>query len=196
MTDQVGVTGGIGSGKTLVCNVLEKLGIPVYRADIEARRLMEEDSELVGQIVELFGEEAYIGGALNRSYLAGRVFGDGEQLRGLNGVVHPAVRRDYHRWLDQQSGAPYVVEEAAILFESGASRFMDLVVMVYAPEALRIKRVMIRDGVGEEAVKKRMEHQMDEEEKRSKADLVIINDENSRLLPRILDVHQQILKRI
>ena len=196
MTYQVGVTGGIGSGKTLVCNVLEKLGIPVYRADIEARRLMEEDSELVGQIVELFGEEAYIGGALNRSYLAGRVFGDGEQLRGLNGVVHPAVRRDYHRWLDQQSGAPYVVEEAAILFESGASRFMDLVVMVYAPEALRIKRVMIRDGVGEEAVKKRMEHQMDEEEKRSKADLVIINDENSRLLPRILDVHQQILKRI
>jgi len=196
MTYQVGVTGGIGSGKTLVCNVLEKLGIPVYRADIEARRLMEEDSELVGQIVELFGEEAYIGGALNRSYLAGRVFGDGEQLRGLNGVVHPAVRRDYHRWLDQQSGAPYVVEEAAILFESGASRFMDLVVMVYAPEALRIKRVMIRDGVGEEAVKKRMEHQMDEEEKRSKADLVIMNDENSRLLPRILDVHQQILKRI
>ena len=196
MTYQVGVTGGIGSGKTLVCNVLEKLGIPVYRADFEARRLMEEDSELVGQIVELFGEEAYIGGALNRSYLAGRVFGDGEQLRGLNGVVHPAVRRDYHRWLDQQSGAPYVVEEAAILFESGASRFMDLVVMVYAPEALRIKRVMIRDGVGEEAVKKRMEHQMDEEEKRSKADLVIMNDENSRLLPRILDVHQQILKRI
>jgi dephospho-CoA kinase len=196
MTYQVGVTGGIGSGKTLVCNVLEKLGIPVYSADIEARRLMEEDSELVGQIVELFGEEAYIGGALNRSYLAGRVFGDGEQLRGLNGVVHPAVRRDYHRWLDQQSGAPYVVEEAAILFESGASRFMDLVVMVYAPEALRIKRVMIRDGVGEEAVKKRMEHQMDEEEKRSKADLVIMNDENSRLLPRILDVHQQILKRI
>jgi len=196
MTYQVGVTGGIGSGKTLVCNVLEKLGIPVYRADFEARRLMEEDSELVGQIVELFGEEAYIGGALNRSYLAERVFGDGEQLRGLNGVVHPAVRRDYHRWLDQQSGAPYVVEEAAILFESGASRFMDLVVMVYAPEALRIKRVMIRDGVGEEAVKKRMEHQMDEEEKRSKADLVIMNDENSRLLPRILDVHQQILKRI
>ncbi len=196
MTYQVGVTGGIGSGKTLVCNVLEKLGVPVYRADPEARRLMEEDAELVGQIVELFGEEAYIGGALNRSYLAGRVFGDREQLSRLNGVVHPAVRRDYHRWLVQQNGAPYVVEEAAILFESGAFRFMDLVVMVYAPEALRIKRVMIRDGVKEEEVRKRMAHQMAEEEKRSKADLVILNDEKGRLLSRILDVHQQILKRI
>ncbi|MGW8315380.1 MAG: dephospho-CoA kinase [Bacteroidales bacterium] len=196
MMFQVGVTGGIGSGKTLVCNVLEKLGIPIYKADLEARRLMEEDLALMGQIVELFGEEAYIDGVLNRSYLAGRVFGDRKQLERLNGLVHPAVRKDYHRWLNEQKGVPYVVEEAAILFESGASRWMDLVVMVYAPEAMRISRVMDRDGVEEETVRKRMAQQMGEEEKRAKADLVIVNDEHVRLLPQILDVHRQILERI
>lgn len=196
MMFQVGVTGGIGSGKTLVCNVLEKLGIPVYKADLEARRLMAEDQVLMGQIVELFGEEAYIDGALNRSYLAEKVFGDREQLERLNGLVHPAVRKDYHHWVDDQKGVPYVVEEAAILFESGASRWMDLVVMVYAPEALRISRVMDRDGVEEETVRKRMAQQMGEEDKRAKADLVIVNDEQERLLPQILKIHQQILERI
>lgn len=193
---QAGVTGGIGSGKTLVCNVFEKLGIPVYHADLEARRLMEEDQALMERIVELFGEEAYLGGALNRSYLAASVFGNSERLRGLNALVHPAVRKDYMRWLDEQTGVPYVVEEAAILFESGASRWMDLVVMVYAPENLRISRVMARDGVEEGAIRKRMTHQMDEEEKKARADLVILNDEKERLLPQILEVHRQILKRI
>jgi dephospho-CoA kinase len=193
---QVGVTGGIGSGKTLVCSVLEKLGVPVYRADQKARKLMGEDPELKGRIVEFFGEEAYLGGALNRSYLAERVFGNGEMLNKLNALVHPAVRKDYERWLTEQTDAPYVVEEAAILFESGASRWMDLVVMVYAPEVLRIARVMKRDGVNEETVRRRMAHQMAEEEKRARSDLVIINDENGRLLPQILEVHQHILKRI
>ena len=193
---QVGVTGGIGSGKTLVCSVLEKFGVPVYKADLQARRLMQEDPELMDRIVELFGEEAYLGGALNRTYLAERVFGNGELLARLNAAVHPAVRKDYQRWLADQQDVPYVVEEAAILFESGASRWMDLVVMVYAPEALRIFRVMQRDGVSEETVKRRMAHQMGEEEKRSRSDLVIFNDENRRLLPQILEVHQDILKRI
>lgn len=196
MMFQVGVTGGIGSGKTLVCNVFEKLGIPVYRADLEARRLMEADQLLVGRIVELFGEEAYLGESLNRRYLADCVFGNREMLMELNTLVHPAVRKDYLGWLGGQIEVPYVVEEAAILYESGASRWMDLVVMVYAPERLRISRVMARDGVGEETVRKRMAHQMDEEEKRVRADLVIVNDENQRLLPQILEVHRQILKRI
>ena len=193
---QVGVTGGIGSGKTLVCQVFEKLGIPVYHADEEARRLMEEDQALMGRMVELFGEEAYLGRALNRRYLAEVVFGNRERLNGLNALVHPAVKKDYQQWLAEQKGVPYVVEEAAILFESGASRWMDLVVMVYAPEELRISRVMARDGVEEETVRKRMIHQMGEEEKRERADLVIVNDEKERLLPQVLEVHRQILKRI
>jgi len=196
MMIQVGVTGGIGSGKTLVCKVFEKLGIPVYHADLEARRLMEEDQALMERIVELFGEEAYLGGALNRRYLAASVFGNSERLGDLNALVHPVVRKDYERWLDEQTGVPYVVEEAAILYESGASRWMDLVVMVYAPERLRISRVMARDGVEEKTIRKRMTYQLDDEEKKARADLIIVNDEKERLLPQILEVHRQILKRI
>jgi len=193
---QVGITGGIGSGKTLVCGVLEKLGVAVYYADEQARRLMDEDQELKEGIVDLFGEEAYIDGALNRRFLAGRVFSDDKMLSGLNHLVHPVVRRDYTRWLERQKEMPYVVEEAAILFESGAARWLDLKVLVYAPEQLRISRVMQRDGVDDMHVRQRMKHQMDEEEKRTLADMVIVNDETELLLPRIIEVHQEILKRI
>jgi dephospho-CoA kinase len=189
---QVGLTGGIGSGKTLVCNILEKLGIPVYDADSQARRIMDEDSRLRKEIVELFGEEAYLDGRLNRRYLAGRVFGDQQMLKKLNKLVHPAVRKDYSRWVEHQS-APYVVEEAAILFESGADRFMNMTVLVYAPVDLRISRVMKRDRVEEGKVLERMRHQMDEEEKRKRADKVIINDEKELLLPQIIAIHHEIL---
>jgi len=190
---QVGLTGGIGSGKTLVCNVLEKLGVAVYYADSEARRLMEQDPGLVRGILELFGEEAYLGGALNRSLLAERVFGNEQLLKRLNALVHPVVRGDYTSWVARQKESPYVVEEAAILFESGADRWLDMTVMVYAPVAVRISRVMERDGVTREQVLMRMGHQMNDEQKRDKADLVITNDGNEMLLPQIAEVHQQIL---
>ena len=193
---QVGLTGGIGSGKTLVCGVLEKLGVAVYYADEQARRLMDEDQELKGKISDIFGEEAYIDGALNRRFLAGRVFGNDKLLSRLNQLVHPVVRRDYTAWLEQQKEVPYVVEEAAILFESGAARWLDLKVLVYAPEQLRISRVMGRDGMDEMQVRERMKHQMDEEKKRALADIVIVNDDTELLLPRIIEVHQEILKRI
>ncbi len=193
---QVGVTGGIGSGKTLVCSVLEKFGVPVYDADRQARRLMEEDLHLREQVIDLFGEEAYLSGALNRGYLSEQVFGDELNLSRLNALVHPAVRRDYADWTRRHQDAPYLVEEAAILFESGAADFMDVKVLVFAPLRLRITRVMERDGVDEINVRKRMMHQMDEEEKRRLSDLVIINDDSEMLLPQIIQVHQEILKRI
>jgi dephospho-CoA kinase len=193
---QVGVTGGIGSGKTLVCSVLEKLGIPVYYADRAARGLMNSDQRLMEEVVALLGKEAYRNGSLDREYTAAQVFGNPEKLTALNSLVHPAVRRDYTGWLEQQQDAPYVVEEAAILFESGARRFLDLTVLVYAPEALRIQRVMERDGVEEEEVRKRMVHQMDEEKKRAMADLVIVNDGQDLLLPEIIQVHRNIMNRI
>jgi dephospho-CoA kinase len=192
MMFQVGLTGGIGSGKSLVCSVLEKLGVPVYYADSQARMLMASDPELIRQIIELFGEEAYLANTLNRSYLARRVFGDAEMLSRLNALVHPAVRRDYSEWVMKQQDVPYVVEEAAILFESGAHRWLDRTVLVYAPEELRISRVMKRDGVDEELVRQRMRHQMDEEEKRNLADMVIMNDESEMLLPQIIEVHTKI----
>jgi dephospho-CoA kinase len=192
---QVGLTGGIGSGKTLVSSVLKKLGVPVYDADSQARRIMNEDSRLRQGIVGLFGEEAYLDGSLNRSYLAGRVFGNTQMLSSLNNLVHPAVRKDYSNWLSRQT-APYVVEEAAILFESGANRMMDMTILVYAPVDVRINRVMKRDGIGEDQVRERMKHQLDEEEKRRLSDKVITNDEREMLLPQIIAVHQEIMEQV
>ena len=190
---QLGLTGGIGSGKTLVCSILEKLGVPVYYADSAARRLMNSDAKLRNSIVGIFGAEVYNGAVLNRNLLARKVFGNQEMLEKLNAMVHPAVRKDYSGWVESQKVAPYVVEEAAILFESGADRLMDGSVLVYAPEALRIKRVMKRDGVDEESVRSRMIHQMDEDKKKKRADHIIYNDEKEMLLPQVIALHNKVI---
>jgi dephospho-CoA kinase len=192
---QVGITGGIGSGKTLVCSVLEKLGVPVYYADQKAKRLMNSHPVLKKGIEELLGKEAYSEGALDRRYVGSRVFGNRDLMEQLNSLVHPAVREDYRSWVTGWSEVPYVVEEAAILFESGASRNLDRTVLVYAPSELRIHRVMQRDGVAKEEVQRRMLHQMDEEEKRTLADEVIVNDDREMLLPQIISLHQKIINR-
>lgn len=192
---QVGVTGGIGSGKTEVCRVLETLGVPVYYADMEAKRLMNGQPELKKRIVELLGKEAFDGNALNRRYVGASVFGDRKLLEKLNRLVHPVVRKDYRDWVARQLDVPYVVEEAAILFESGAYRFLDKTVLVFAPDEIRIRRVMDRDGVSRENVKRRMIQQMDEEEKRVLADEVIVNDDREMLLPQIIALHEKIVNR-
>ncbi len=190
---KLGLTGGIGRGKTLVCQIFEKLGVPVYNADTAARLLMNTDAELKDGIVGMFGDQAYGSEGLDRHYLADAVFGDQEKLSGLNGLVHPAVRLDFIGWTALQAGVPYVVEEAAILFESGAYKEMNLSVLVYAPEELRISRVMKRDGVRREAVLKRMGHQLSEKEKMEKADHVLINDGTQMLLPQVIELHTKIL---
>ena len=192
---QIGITGGIGSGKTLVCSVIETLGVPVYYADREAKRLMNSHPVLRESIEGLLGKEAYRDGELDRRYVGRRVFGNRDLLEQLNSLVHPAVREDYRSWVDGWSEVPYVVEEAAILFESGANRNLDITVLVYAPSELRIRRVMQRDGVSKEEVQRRMLHQMDEEEKRILADEVIVNDDREMLLPQIIALHEKILKR-
>ncbi len=192
---KVGLTGGIGSGKTLVCSVLEKLGVAVYYADSEARRLMNSDPELVLQISGLFGNKAYEGGILNREFLAQRVFKDKVLLTRLNELVHPAVRKDFSRWASEQKPAFYVVEEAAILFESGSDRNMDLTIGVFAEKELRVQRVMQRDGIAREQVRVRINSQMNEKEKMEKADIVIYNDGKLMILPQIINMHNAILKR-
>ena len=192
---QVGITGGIGSGKTLVCSVLEKLGVPVYYADREAKRLMNSHPVLKKGIEELLGKEAYSEGELDRRYVGSKVFGNRELMEQFNSLVHPAVREDYRSWVAGWSEVPYVVEEAAILFESGASRNLDRTVLVYASSELRIRRVIQRDGVTREEVERRMLHQMDEEEKRMLADEVIVNDDREMLLPQIISLHQKIINR-
>ncbi len=189
----MGVTGGIGSGKTLVCNVFERLGVPVYDADSRAKWLMDHRESLKEKITGLLGEGAYRAGRLDREYVSRRVFSDGELLERLNRIVHPEVRDHYAEWVTEQADAPYVIEEAAILFESGADRFMDMTVLVYAPEQLRLVRVIERDGVGEKEVRLRMSRQMSEDKKKELADAVIFNDEKAMLLPQIITLHQRIL---
>lgn len=189
---KVGITGGIGSGKSLVCYVLEKFGVPVYYADREAQRLMNSDHQLRQAIMDLLGGEAYLEGKLDRQMVGRKVFGEPALLGKLNQLVHPVVGNEFQIWSDRWEDAPYVVEEAAILFESGASQVMDMSVLVYAPAELRISRVMERDGVSRTEVEQRMMQQMDEEDKRKLADRVINNDETSLLLPCIVALHDDI----
>ncbi len=190
---KLGLTGGIGSGKTLVCQIFEKLGVSIYYADTAAHMLMNSNAKLKEDIVRMFGDQAYGTDGLDRSYVARSVFGDHERLALLNKLVHPAVREDFIRWAAEQDTSPYVVEEAAILFESGASNEMDQTILVYAPEELRIDRVMKRDGLSREDVLQRMDHQLSEEKKMELADHVLVNDGTQMLLPQVIELHNKIL---
>lgn len=190
---KVGITGGIGSGKTTVCRVFEWLGIPVYYADDRAKWLMTHDTALRQGITELFGTEAYLpDGSLNRAHIAGRAFQDSGVLKKLNNLVHPAVHRDGEGW-HQAQNAPYTLREAALLYESGGYRLLDKMIVVTAPEELRIQRVTARDGTARAAVEARIAQQWPEEEKVALADYIIRNDGETALLPQILEVHRRLL---
>lgn len=189
---KIGLTGGIGSGKSTVAKVFEVLGIPVYYADEEAKRLMNTDEELKQNIQELFGIESYTNGLLNRKYIAGIVFNDPQKLEQLNALVHPVTINDANNWLQQQKTS-YAVKEAALIFESGIQEFLDYVIGVYAPAPLRIQRAMHRDNTSREAVMARMNKQMDEEEKMRLCNFVITNDEQQLLIPQVLALHQKLM---
>lgn len=171
---KVGITGGIGSGKSTVCRLFEQNGIAVYDSDARAKALMAEDATLREQLVEAFGAECYNEQGLDRAYLAGRVFGDEAELQRLNGIVHPAVKEDFRRWADVQRGA-YVVLESAILFESGFDTQVDTTLAVMAPMEERLRRTVERDGVDREAVRRRMEHQLSDDELHARAARTIVN---------------------
>ena len=170
----IGLTGGIGSGKSRVVALFNTLGIPCYIADIEAKRLMNNQSEVKAAIVNLFGEQAYIDGGLNRNYLSQIVFANPEKLKELNAIVHPAVAQDFSAWMEQQK-SPFVIKEVAILFETGGYKNVDKTILITAPETIRIKRVMLRDGVTAEDVKARMRHQWTDAQREPLADYVIDN---------------------
>lgn len=189
---RIGVTGGIGAGKTLVCEIFRKMGVPVYNADNRAKSLMTYDTELASAIVSHFGEESYKNGVLNRQYLARHVFNDKEKLAILNSLVHPVVKKDYEAWVESQNTA-FCLKEAALLFETGSYRDQHKNILVYAPEDLRIRRTLKRDPHRSSTdVRAIMEKQMDEEEKRKLADFVIVNDEKQLLLPQALQIFELI----
>jgi len=186
---KIGITGGIGSGKSTIAKMFETLGIPVYYADKEAKRLMNEDAGLKDRIINEFGQEAYTAVGLDRSFIAKQVFGNPEKLERLNQLVHPVTITDAHLWMEKQD-APYVLKEAAIIFESGSATGLDLVIGVFAPKHLRIKRVMDRDGVSRDDVLRRMANQIDESLKMKLCDHVILNDEQHPVIPQVLSLHK------
>ena len=189
---KVGITGGIGSGKSTVAHIFETLGIPVYYADDAAKKLMNEDEGLKQEVKQLFGDGAYTSGQLNRAFVAAQVFNNPEKLAMLNSIVHPATIADAEKWMRQQS-APYAIKEAALIFESGAQENLDKVICVFAPKAIRIKRVMDRDGITREEVLSRMNKQINETIKMRLCNYVITNDEQQLLIPQVLAVHQELL---
>jgi dephospho-CoA kinase len=189
---KIGITGGIGSGKTTVAKVFETLGIPVYYADDEAKRIMNEDEGLKKKIVASFGKESYESGKLNRAYLASVVFNDSYKLDLLNSIVHPATIKDAEQWM-QNKNTPYTLKEAALLFESGAAENLDYVIGVTAPQPLRIKRVMERDAITREEVLKRIDRQIEEDIKMKLCDFVIVNDEQQLVIPQVIQLHKQLL---
>ena len=189
---RIGLTGGIGSGKTTVAKIFELLGIPVYYADDAAKRIMNEDVELKTVIQKQFGKEAYDKGGLNRAYLSAKVFTDPFQLEILNSLVHPATIRDAAKWMTRQKTS-YTIKEAALIFESGSAELLDYVIGIYAPSQLRTKRAMERDHLSYDEVKQRMDKQLDESMKMKLCDFVIYNDEQHLLIPQVLELHQKLL---
>jgi len=193
---QIGVTGGIGSGKSLVCKIFSSLGVPIYDADSRAKSIMTTDGILVEQIKKEFGDLAYDeSGELNREHIGRLVFQNEEKRKKLNELVHPRVAVDTQNWIKTQGEVPYVVKEAALLFESGGYKILDKLILVTAPEELRIKRVMLRDPQRSRAdIKKIIRAQMPEEEKMKLADVIIHNDETELILRQVLSLHQQFFK--
>lgn len=187
---KIGITGGIGSGKTTVCKIFETLGIPIYYADDRAKALMVTWPDVRQQIIEAFGTPSYqADGTLNRMHLAKIAFSNPKKLAQLNAIVHPAVAKDAADWQAQQN-TPYTLKEAALLFESGSYRALDAVITVYAPKSIRVKRVMQRDGIDEASVLSRLNKQMPDFEKLNLADYIISNNGQQPLIQQVLTIHQ------
>ena len=172
---KVGLTGGIGSGKSTVSKILINEGFSVYNSDDRAKWLMNNDDNLKSNIISIFGDKAYLKEFLNREYISSKVFNDSSKLKELNNLVHPLVAIDYENWLSHQNSKDFVFKEAAILIESGAFKEMDKIIVVSCPEKIRLERVLKRDGNSSESVKKRMQNQISEAEKIKYADFVINN---------------------
>jgi dephospho-CoA kinase len=191
---RIGITGGIGSGKSIVARVFNNLGIPVYNADTAAKRLMETDLDLQASIRQHFGEETFVEGKLDRSYLASIVFKDKAKLDTLNALVHPITIRDAELWMQQQN-SPYALKEAALIFESGAQANLDFVIGVSAPQPLRVHRVMQRDGLSREEVLKRIDKQLEQSLVMRLCDYVIVNNDQQLVVPQVLAVHAELVAK-
>lgn len=188
MAIKIGITGGIGSGKSVVSHLLGVLGIPVYDSDSETKRLMATDTAIRQALQALLGEEVYAGGVLNKPLLASYLFGSPANARRVNGIIHPRVREDFRQWAQKRTACSIVGIESAILVEAGFTSEVDFLVMVSAPEEVRIARAVRRDASSRELIEKRVRSQMNDEEKRDYADYVIVNDDETPLIPQLLEL--------
>ncbi|GAB1450167.1 dephospho-CoA kinase [Draconibacterium sp.] len=192
MALKIGVTGGIGSGKSTVCLIFKMLGIPVFEADLVAKKLINSNEEIRAGLLLLFGNKIYDdNNLLNRKMLADLIFNDDNLLEKVNNLVHPAVRNDFIHWVEKQN-ADYVIHEAAILFESGFYKMMDFTVLVSAPIEMRIDRVVERDNIKAEMVESRIKKQWTDEEKRKLASIELVNDNQNLLIPKILEIDNKL----
>jgi len=189
---RVGITGGIGSGKSTVAKVFEVLGVPVYYADDAAKRLMNENKQLQSNIKTVFGDATYTDGKLNKKNLAAIVFNNPEKLQQLNKLTHPQTIKDAAAWMQKQTAA-YIIKEAALIFESGSHEQLDYVIGVCSPAPLRIQRAMHRDNITRDEVMARMDKQLDESIKMKLCDFLINNDEQEMLIPQVLTLHEKLL---
>ncbi len=194
---KIGITGGIGSGKSVVSRLLQTMDIPVYNSDAEAKRLIQTNVSIRSELTSLVGEELYTGSILNKALLSSYMFGHTDRVEQVNAIVHPRVRNDFHQWADKQTHVvPILGFESAILLEAGFRNEVDAVVMVYAPKEIRIARTIRRDAVSRENVMKRIYNQMDNEKKRKLADYVIVNDGETPLIPQVLAMISSLSKNI
>lgn len=192
----VGITGGIGVGKSLVAHIFEILGTPIYNADNQAKYLLNNDSLLKEQIIDTFGKESYEEGLLNRKYLAQVVFNSQEKLAQLNALVHPRVQVDFDNWCTKHQNHSYLMKEAALLYETGGYKLLDYMIVVDTPLALRVQRIKQRDSFrSEEEIKNIIEKQLSNDQKVKKADFVVQNDEKKLVIPQVLSIHNQLIKK-
>jgi dephospho-CoA kinase len=193
---KVGLTGGIGSGKSIVCKIFSILGIPVYEADTAAKRLYDTDDELRNGLKSLFGEDLYASGTLDRKKLANIIFSNKDNLKKINEFVHPAVKKDFRKYvLGLPEATPYVIHEAAILYEAKIENMFDVIINVWAPENLKIERVLARGNTNEKDIKQRIASQFPDKLKIKLSDYNIINDNKTLVLPQILQIHKEICKK-
>ncbi|MFK7833918.1 MAG: dephospho-CoA kinase [Winogradskyella sp.] len=191
----VGLTGGIGSGKTTILKCFKSYGVPVYIADDEAKALMHRSKVIRRQLIKLFGKEAYKEDQLNRTYLSSKIFGDRTLLEKMNAIVHPKVAAHFKRWLKKQKG-DYVIKEAAIIFENNLESQYNYIITVIADEDLRIKRVMKRDGASEKKIKSIINNQLSDAEKMKKSDFIITNNDLEEAKKQAFEIHNNILEII
>lgn len=188
----IGLTGGIGSGKTTVANMFKELGVPVYIADDEAKKLTNRSKVIKRKLIELLGSKAYIDGVLNRKFVADKIFGDKELLKMVNAIIHPKVANHFERWKKKQQ-APYCIKEAAILFENGGYKKCDLTILVTAPKKIRIQRLKLRDSSSDAEIVSRMSNQWTDAKKEKLADIILRNNKLENTRKQVIELHNRFI---